>query len=70
MGTDRQARGRLMAVLRAADRPVPASALAAAWDEPVQCERALAGLLADGLADEVAGGYCLPGTQDGDGRPG
>ncbi len=63
-GTDRQARGRLMAVLRGADRRLPASALAAAWDEPAQRDRALAGLLADGLVDEVTGGYCLPGTQD------
>jgi A/G-specific adenine glycosylase len=60
-GTDRQARGRLMAVLREASGPVPPARLDAAWPEPVQRDRALAGLLADGLVDEVAGGYALPG---------
>ena len=59
-GTDRQARGRLMAVLREAPGPVPAAALEAAWPEPVQRDRALAGLLADGLVDELDGGYALP----------
>lgn len=48
-GTDRQARGRLMAELRAADHPVPAGVLAALWPADAQRERALAGLLADGL---------------------
>ena len=60
-GTDRQARGRLLAVVRAAPGAVPAGDLDAAWPEPVQRRRALAGLLADGLVDEVAGGYALPG---------
>jgi A/G-specific adenine glycosylase len=61
-GTDRQARGRLMAVLRDADADaaVPPASLEAAWPEPVQRDRALAGLLADGLVDEVADGYVLP----------
>ena len=59
-GTDRQVRGLLMAVLR--DRPGPADAdeLAAVWAEPVQRDRALAGLLADGLLVEDAGRYRLP----------
>ena len=59
-GTDRQVRGLLMAVLR--DRPGPAGAdeLAAVWSEPVQRDRALAGLLADGLLVEDAGSYRLP----------
>jgi A/G-specific adenine glycosylase len=60
-GTDRQARGRLLAVVRSADQPVPADRLAAAWPEPGQRGRALAGLLHDGLVDETADGYVLPG---------
>ena len=60
-GTDRQARGRLLAVVRSADAPVPARALTAAWPERVQRERALAGLLHDGLVDETPDGYVLPG---------
>ena len=66
-GTDRQARGRLLAVVRSADAPVPVAELAAAWPEPVQRDRALAGLLHDGLVDETAEGYALPGFA---GRPG
>lgn len=49
-GTDRQCRGRLMAVLRDADGPVHLSALEAAWPEPVQRERCLEGLVTDRLA--------------------
>ena len=61
-GTDRQARGRLLAVLRDADGPVDATTLTAAWAEPSQRERALAGLLTDGLATANADGrYALPG---------
>jgi A/G-specific adenine glycosylase len=62
-GTDRQVRGRLMAVLRDADGPVEAPALEQAWDEPVQRARALDGLAADGLVDPLPDGrYALPGT--------
>lgn len=60
-GTDRQARGALLAVLRDADGAVPAAALEAAWQWPEQRERALAGLVADGLAVVAPGGYTLPG---------
>jgi A/G-specific adenine glycosylase len=60
-GTDRQARGRLLAVVRSAGAPVPPGALTAAWPEPVQRERALAGLLQDGLVDETPDGFVLPG---------
>lgn len=60
-GTDRQCRGRLLAVLRAAHGPVPKTALDAAWDEPVQRERALDGLITDGLAEVLDDGtYRLP----------
>jgi A/G-specific adenine glycosylase len=59
-GTDRQVRGRLLAMLRDADAVVPADVLASAWDEPHQCARALAGLVEDGLAVAVGSGYALP----------
>ncbi|MFC7329276.1 A/G-specific adenine glycosylase [Marinactinospora rubrisoli] len=61
-GTDRQVRGRLLAVLRDSPGPVPKSALDAVWDEPVQRERALDALVADGLVDPLEDGrYALPG---------
>jgi A/G-specific adenine glycosylase len=60
-GTDRQVRGRLLAVLRDHDGPVAADELARAWDEPQQRDRALASLLADGLArTHEDGRYALP----------
>jgi A/G-specific adenine glycosylase len=60
-GTDRQVRGRLLAVLREAVSPVPQSVLDRVWDEPVQRARALDGLVADGLVEPLAGGlYRLP----------
>jgi len=59
-GTDRQARGRLLAVLRAATDPVPRSALDAVWPEPAQRRRALDGLLSDGLVERVGRRYRLP----------
>ena len=48
-GTDRQVRGRLLAVLRGSELAVTQAALAAVWPEPVQRDRALASLLRDGL---------------------
>lgn len=60
-GTDRQARGRIMATLRAAHGPVDDDALAAAWPDAEQRARALAGLVADGLVARVPGGHALPG---------
>jgi A/G-specific adenine glycosylase len=60
-GTDRQVRGRLLAVLRDAEGPVDRSALDAVWSDSVQCERALDGLLSDGLVQPVGDGrYWLP----------
>lgn len=60
-GTDRQVRGKLLAVLREAAGPVPQVALDAVWDEPVQRARALDGLVADGLVEPVEPGvYRLP----------
>ncbi|MCQ4080976.1 A/G-specific adenine glycosylase [Streptomyces sp. RB6PN25] len=60
-GTDRQVRGKLLAVLREATAPVPREVLDRVWDEPVQRARALDGLVADGLVEPVADGvYRLP----------
>jgi A/G-specific adenine glycosylase len=60
-GTDRQVRGRLLAVLRDAAGPVAAGLLAQVWDEPVQRARALDGLVRDGLVDPLPDGrYSLP----------
>ncbi|HEV7931026.1 MAG TPA: A/G-specific adenine glycosylase [Actinomadura sp.] len=60
-GTDRQCRGRLLAVLRHAPGPVDKPALDAVWDDDVQRERALDGLVADGLVDPLGDGlYGLP----------
>ena len=61
-GTDRQCRGRIMALLRDDDGPVPLSRIDAVWPHADQRERCLAGLVADGLL--VAAGssaYALPG---------
>ena len=81
-GTDRQVRGAVMAVLRAAEEPVatvlfhqapadlgfepqgigiPLAALHRLNAAPEQLERALAGLLGDGLAELHQGGFRLPG---------
>nr|WP_208392868.1 A/G-specific adenine glycosylase [Frigoribacterium faeni] len=60
-GSDRQVRGLVMAELRASDVPVSSDEVAALWPDADQRERALAGLLRDGLvtgsADE---GWSLP----------
>ena len=60
-GTDRQCRGRLLAVLRAEHGPVHRSRLDAVWHDEGQRTRCLAGLVSDGLAVQVAGDvYALP----------
>jgi A/G-specific adenine glycosylase len=60
-GSDRQVRGLVMAELRASDVPVTAAEIATVWPDAAQRDRALAGLLRDGLvtgsADE---GWELP----------
>jgi A/G-specific adenine glycosylase len=53
-GTDRQCRGRLLAVLRDSADPVHRTRLERAWDDPLQRERALDGLVADGLVEPLA----------------
>ena len=61
-GSDRQCRGSLLAVLRAASGPVPAAALNAAWPDRDQRSRALAALIHDGLVARCAdGSLALPG---------
>jgi A/G-specific adenine glycosylase len=60
-GTDRQGRGRILAVLREHDGSVPATRIDQVWHEPAQRERALTGLLADGLVVRRPGpAYALP----------
>ena len=61
-GTDRQVRGLLLDVLRAAAGPVPPAALDRVWSDGGQRTRALAGLVADGLVDPLPDGtFALPG---------
>jgi A/G-specific adenine glycosylase len=60
-GTDRQARGRLLAVLRDRPGPVAAAELDLAWPDERQRARALDGLVADGLVEPLDNGrYRLP----------
>lgn len=60
-GTDRQVRGKILDVLRAADHPVPQSAIGVVWPDAAQRSRALASLLDDGLAQQnPAGLFHLP----------
>lgn len=63
-GTDRQCRGALLAVLRSSDGPVGLEELVAAWAEPVQRERALASLVADGLVARLGDGGVGPEAGD------
>jgi A/G-specific adenine glycosylase len=60
-GSDRQVRGLILRELRAADVPVPADVLNALWPDATQFDRALAGLLRDGLVvGDKVDGYLLP----------
>ncbi|GAB3248038.1 A/G-specific adenine glycosylase [Nocardioides dilutus] len=60
-GTDRQCRGRLLAVLRDSDGPVHESRLDAVWSDSGQRARCLSGLVEDGLAVRVGPGtFALP----------
>jgi A/G-specific adenine glycosylase len=61
-GTDRQVRGLLMDVLRAADGAVEQAALDVVWPDVVQRQRAQDALIADGLIDPLPDGrFALPG---------
>ena len=56
-------RGLLMSVLREASSPVSRARLDLVWGDDVQRARALAGLVADGLAVDLGGEhYALPHT--------
>ena len=59
-GTDRQCRGRLLAVLRDNQRSVSRERLDEAWPDAVQRERCLTSLVADGLVVRRAGRFALP----------
>jgi A/G-specific adenine glycosylase len=59
-GSDRQVRGLVMRELRAAHRPVARAELVAVWADAAQLERAIAGLVSDGLAVADGEGYTLP----------
>lgn len=60
-GTDRQCRGRLLAVLRDSDGPVHRSRLDAVWTDEPQRIRCLASLVEDGLVAAVGPDtYALP----------
>ncbi|MBF9132698.1 A/G-specific adenine glycosylase [Plantactinospora sp. S1510] len=57
-GTDRQVRGKLLAVLRETTGPVPRARLDLVWSDDLQRSRALAGLIEDGLV-EMIGDTCV-----------
>jgi A/G-specific adenine glycosylase len=60
-GTDRQVRGRLLDVLRAAPEPVEPDALVPAWEDAAQRSRCLDSLLVDGLVVQTEDGrFSLP----------
>jgi A/G-specific adenine glycosylase len=60
-GTDRQVRGLLLDVLRAASTPVTRAALDLTWPDSTQRERALDTLVVDGLVDPLPDGrFALP----------
>jgi A/G-specific adenine glycosylase len=60
-GTDRQCRGRLLAVLRRSQSAVARAELDAAWDDAEQRNRALATLIEDGLVETASpSSYRLP----------
>jgi A/G-specific adenine glycosylase len=61
-GTDRQCRGRLLALLRESPVPLGQEHLDVAWPDASQRARALDGLIADGLVDPLPDGrFSLPG---------
>jgi A/G-specific adenine glycosylase len=62
-GTDRQARGRILALLREGTGPIDVARLGSVSADPFQRERALRSLLDDGLVvEQVEGALTLPGA--------
>lgn len=59
-GSDRQVRGLVMRELRDSHGPVSRSELTPIWADAAQLDRAIAGLVADGLAVASHDGYALP----------
>jgi A/G-specific adenine glycosylase len=60
-GSDRQARGGVLRALRdAVDHRMPAGEVLADWPDPVQRDRAIDSLIADGLIEASAGSLLLP----------
>jgi A/G-specific adenine glycosylase len=60
-GTDRQCRGRVLAVLRNAHSAVPRQEFDAVWPDQAQLARALDALVSDGLVEVLPeDGYALP----------
>jgi A/G-specific adenine glycosylase len=60
-GTDRQVRGKLLAVLRESPGAVDRATLDRVWNKPEQRNRALRGLVTDGLVERLPDGrYRLP----------
>ncbi len=59
-GSDRQVRGLILAELRASEIPVTAREIESIWPDAAQRDRALRGLLTDGLVVAVADGFELP----------
>jgi A/G-specific adenine glycosylase len=67
-GTDRQARGRLLDVLRGNDSPVTRAELDVAWlSDTAQRDRALDSLLVDGLVEQTADGRFALAGEGGEG---
>ncbi|WGD36697.1 A/G-specific adenine glycosylase [Lysinibacter sp. HNR] len=58
-GSDRQVRGLIMAEARTSTGPVAPERVELLWDDVIQRDRALAGLLKDGLLVERPNGYTL-----------
>ncbi|MDO5628074.1 MAG: A/G-specific adenine glycosylase [Mobilicoccus sp.] len=59
-GTDRQVRGRLMALLRDSPDPLTGEDLAHAWPDAAQRDRCLASLIEDDLVEQDGSRYRLP----------
>jgi A/G-specific adenine glycosylase len=60
VGTDRQCRGALLAVLRSSEEPITGRELTAAWQDLGQRDRALASLVQDGLVVPIGNRWSLP----------